>query len=215
MTIHETIAEIMQDIPAISKDKKNTQGQGYNYRGIDDVMNALQPLLAKHKLFVVPEVLEQQREERQNSKGNNLIYSIVRVKYTFYAVDGSNVSAVVIGEAFDSGDKATNKAMSAAFKYAMFQTFCIPTEEMIDSETETHEVKAKAEKKTGSLSEAQIKRLWAIAGRSDAVAKKAVERNLDVNGCVHAVIGAKWKKANVEQLTKAEYDELCNWMEGK
>jgi hypothetical protein len=215
MTIHETIAEIMQDIPAISKDKKNTQGQGYNYRGIDDVMNALQPLLAKHKLFVVPEVLEQQREERQNSKGNNLIYSIVRVKYTFYAVDGSNVSAVVIGEAFDSGDKATNKAMSAAFKYAMFQTFCIPTEEMIDSETETHEVKAKAEKKTGSLSEAQIKRLWAIAGRSDAVAKKAVERNLDVNGCVHAVIGAKWKKASVEQSTKAEYDELCNWMEGK
>jgi hypothetical protein len=215
MTIHETIAEIMQDIPAISKDKKNTQGQGYNYRGIDDVMNALQPLLAKHKLFVVPEVLEQQREERQNSKGNNLIYSIVRVKYTFYAVDGSNVSAVVIGEAFDSGDKATNKAMSAAFKYAMFQTFCIPTEEMIDSETETHEVKAKAEKKTGSLSEAQIKRLWAIAGRSDAVAKKAVERNLDVNGCVHAVIHAKWQKTSVEQLTKAEYDELCKWMEGK
>jgi hypothetical protein len=215
MTIHETIAAIMQDVPAISKDRKNTQGQGYSYRGIDDVMNALQPLLAKHKLFVVPEVLEQQREERQNSKGNNLIYSIVRVKYTFYAVDGSNVSAVVIGEAFDSGDKATNKAMSAAFKYAMFQTFCIPTEEMIDSETETHEVKAKAEKKTGSLSEAQIKRLWAIAGRSDAVAKKAEERNLDVNGCVHAVIGAKWKKASVEQLTKAEYDELCNWMEGK
>ena len=215
MTIHEAIAEIMKDIPAISKDKKNTQGQGYNYRGIDDVMNALQPLLAKHKLFVVPEVLEQQREERQNSKGNNLIYSIVRVKYTFYAVDGSNVSAVVIGEAFDSGDKATNKAMSAAFKYAMFQTFCIPTEEMIDSETETHEVKAKAEKKTGSLSEAQIKRLWTIASRSDAVARKAAEKNLDINGCVHAVIGAKWQKTSVEQLTKAECDELCKWMEGK
>jgi hypothetical protein len=224
MIIHETIAKIMEEVPAISKDRKNTQGQGYNYRGIDDVMNALQPILAKHKLFVVPEVLEQQREERQNSKGNNLIYSIVRVKYTFYAVDGSNVSAVVIGEAFDSGDKATNKAMSAAFKYAMFQTFCIPTEEMIDSETETHEVAAKnatgsgqtgGERKTFNLSEAQIKRLWAIAGRSDAVAKKAAERNLDVNGCVHAVIGAKWKKASVEQLTKAEYDELCNWMEGK
>ena len=67
-----------------------------------------------------------------SQKGGTLIYSICRIKYTFYAEDGSNVSAVVIGEGMDSGDKATNKAMSIAFKYACFQVFCIPTEEMKD-----------------------------------------------------------------------------------
>ena len=113
------------------------------YRGIDDVMNALQPLLAKYHIFVVPEVLEQQREERQTARGGLLLYSICRVKYTFYAEDGSSVSAVVIGEGMDSGDKATNKAMSVAFKYACFQVFCIPTEEMKDPDAETHDVRPK------------------------------------------------------------------------
>lgn len=136
MNIYESIAAIIGEIPAVGKDKK---AQGYNYRGIDDVMNAMQPLLAKYKLFIVPEVLEQKREERTSKNGGLLIYSICKVKYTFYAEDSSNISAVVIGEAMDSSDKATNKAMSAAFKYALFQTFCIPTEEMLDSEQDTHE----------------------------------------------------------------------------
>jgi hypothetical protein len=94
----------------------------------------------------VPEILEQTREERTNSKGTLLIYSICKVKYTFYAEDGSSISATVIGEGMDTGDKATNKAMSIAFKYACFQVFCIPTEEMVDPDAECHEVKAKAEK---------------------------------------------------------------------
>ena len=142
MNIYETIAAVIAEIPAVGKEKKTQGSNGYNYRGIDDVMNAMQPLFAKHNLFVVPEVLEQKREERQSKNGGLLIYSICKVKYTFYAEDGSSVSAVVIGEAMDSSDKATNKAMSAAFKYCLFQTFCIPTEEMIDSETDTHEAAA-------------------------------------------------------------------------
>lgn len=61
-----------------------------------------------------------------------MIYSVCKMKYRFFAVDGSYVDAVVVGEGMDSGDKATNKAMSVAFKYACFQTFCIPTENLID-----------------------------------------------------------------------------------
>jgi hypothetical protein len=144
MSIYESIAQIMNEVGAIPKSKKNTQGNGFMYRGVDDVMNALQPLLAKYKVFVVPEVLEQSREERQTKSGGNLIYTILRVKYVFYAEDGTNVSATVAGEAMDSGDKSSNKAMSAAFKYALFQTFCIPTEEMRDPDADTYEVTAKA-----------------------------------------------------------------------
>lgn len=142
--IYQAISGVMADIGAIGKDKKNAQ-QGFKYRGVDDVMNALQPVMVKHGLFVVPEIIDQRREERQTSRGGNLIYSVCTVRYTFYAKDGSSVQCVVIGEGMDSGDKATNKAMSIAFKYACFQVFCIPTEEMKDPDAEVHEVVPKKE----------------------------------------------------------------------
>ena len=144
--IFESIQAVMGEIGAVGKTSKNAQ-QGFMYRGIDAVMNALQPALIKYGVFVVPEILEQTREERVNAKGTTLIYSICKIKYTFYAEDGSSVCATVIGEGMDTGDKATNKAMSIAFKYACFQVFCIPTEEMVDPDAECHEVKAKTEKK--------------------------------------------------------------------
>lgn len=144
--IYTAIMNVMKDCGAVGKDSRNQQ-QNYNYRGIDAVMNALNPALIKNRIFVIPEVLEQSREERQNSKGGLLIYSVCTVKYTFYAEDGSSVSSVVTGEGMDSGDKATNKAMSAAFKYALFQTFCIPTEEMVDSEIDSPEPAPKQETK--------------------------------------------------------------------
>ena len=136
MNIYEAIGSIMKKGVAIGKEKRNQQ-QNFMYRGIDDVMNVFQPLMSEAGIFMVPEVLEAKREERQSSRGGNLIYSILKVRYTFYAEDGSSVSAVVIGEGMDSGDKASNKAMAVAMKYAMFQTFCIPTEEMPDPDAET------------------------------------------------------------------------------
>lgn len=142
--IYQAIIGVMADIGAIGKDKKNAQ-QGFKYRGVDDVMNALQPVMVQHGLFVVPEIIDQKREERQTSRGGNLIYSVCTVRYTFYAKDGSSVQCVVIGEGMDSGDKATNKAMSIAFKYACFQVFCIPTEEMKDPDAEVHAVMPKNE----------------------------------------------------------------------
>lgn len=131
MNIYESITKIIAEIPVIKKEKKNLQ-QHFKFRGIDDVMNAVNPLLAKYKVFIAPQILEQIREERVSKQGGNLIYSICKIKYTFYAEDGTYVDAITIGEGMDSGDKATNKAMAIAMKYALFQVFCIPTEEMID-----------------------------------------------------------------------------------
>lgn len=155
--IYTAISGVMKDVGAVGKDKYNEM-QRYKFRGIDDVMNALHPAMAAHRVFVAPEVLESSREERRSKKydrqGNEreslLIYSIVKVRYRFYTDDGSSVEAVVIGEAMDSGDKSMNKAMSAAFKYACFQTFCIPTEEMKDSETDSPEPEPKTDKKERS-----------------------------------------------------------------
>ena len=145
--IYEAIANVMKDVGAVGKDGKNNF-DNYVYRSIDGVMNALSPALVKNKVFVTPTVIDSHREERVNAKGTNMVYTILKVKYTFYTDDGSNIECTVIGEAMDRSDKSTNKAMSAAFKYAIFQTFCIPTEEMIDSETESLEIPPEKKKPT-------------------------------------------------------------------
>lgn len=172
MKIYESISNVISEIGAIGKTKKNQQ-QGFMYRGIDDVMNALQPILSKHRVFIVPQVLEQTREERQTTKGGLLIYSICKVKYTFFADDGSSFEAIVIGEGMDPGDKATNKAMSIAFKYACFQVFCIPTEEMLDPDSDTPEPQPKKSQKsdTGKKNEGK--------GNSDKTPDKATKTQLD------------------------------------
>ena len=150
MNIYQSIAKILEEVPAIGKNKKNTT-QNFMFRGIDDVMNTFQPLLAKYKVFMVPQVLEQTREERQTSKGGTLLYSICKIKYIFYAEDGSSIEAIVVGEGMDSGDKATNKAMAIAMKYAMFQVFCIPTEEMKDPDSETPPASKKVTKSASDI----------------------------------------------------------------
>ena len=143
--IFELIPEAMRRIGAIGKDSVNKQ-QGFKYRGIDAVYNALNPVMSDLGLFIAPEVLDHRREERRTHKVDNngngyesvLMYSILTIKYTMFAPDGSSVSCVVIGEGMDSGDKASNKAMSIAMKYACFQLFMIPTEETaVDPDAET------------------------------------------------------------------------------
>jgi len=140
--IHEKIIAILTDSEAISKDRRNQQ-QGFNFRGIDDVYNALHPLLAKHGVFSTTEVIVERTEERQTKSGGNLIYRILTVKFTFYAADGSHVESVIIGEGMDSGDKASNKAMAIAHKYALLQLLAIPTEDAKDPDAESHSVAPK------------------------------------------------------------------------
>ena len=130
--IYKAISEVMADVGAVTKSKKTQQGDKYLYRGIDDVMNALNPAMSKHGIFIIPHVTEIRREERTTKNGGTLITSMLTIDFEFFAEDGSSVVATVMGEAFDSGDKSINKAMSIAFKYACFQVFCIPTEEMED-----------------------------------------------------------------------------------
>jgi hypothetical protein len=129
----------------VSKDRENKQ-QGYAFRGIDDMYNAIAPLLAKHKLCILPSFTDRMVVERQTKSGGALFYVNVSGKFLFVsAEDGSNTTVgPFFGEAMDSGDKATNKAQSASFKYMAMQTFCIPTEGDNDADKQTHEVAAKA-----------------------------------------------------------------------
>lgn len=124
----------------ISKDRKNQQ-QGYAFRGIDDVYEALAPLLAENGVVVLPHYTERSCVERTTAKGGVIFYAVV--KGTFELVDSTDCSSTtceLYGEAMDSADKATNKAMSAAYKYMCLQTFCIPTEGDNDADATTHTV---------------------------------------------------------------------------
>lgn len=128
----------------IAKDKTCTQGASYKFRGIDDIYNALAPFLAEHNLCILPRMISRECVERVSKNGGALFYTTVEAEFDFVnGDDGSKHTVRTFGEAMDSGDKGTNKAMSAAYKYAAFQSFCIPTEGDNDTENHTHEVKPK------------------------------------------------------------------------
>jgi hypothetical protein len=134
--------KIMADVEPIAKDRQNVQ-QNYKFRGIDDVYAALQGIMARHGVFTLPTVVEDRTEERTTKSGSALIYRILKIMYEFYATDASSVKCYVIGEGMDSGDKASNKAMSVAHKYALLQAFCIPTEDSKDPENDSQDLKPK------------------------------------------------------------------------
>ena len=199
--IYTAIVEIMDDIKSIGKDRYNKM-QSYSFRGIDDVYNALQPALIKHKVFCVPAVKSVKREDGVSAKGTPLKYTVVDVDYEFTsAEDGSSVKISMSGEAMDSGDKSLNKALSAAYKYACFQLFCIPTEnESHDSEEDTYEYKKGAPKQ-----EAVKQTDRKITEQEIASFMQEVHRT----GCDLDKI---LKKSNVKVVKEMKYSFFLYWM---
>lgn len=154
--VYACIAEVSAQLAkeGISKSRSNQQ-QGYKFRGIDEVLNALAPIMSKERLVILPRVQSRDVTERTTQKGGVLFYVVVKVEFDFVSAwDGSTHTVVTFGEAMDSADKATNKAMSAAYKYAAIQTFCIPTEGDNDADATTHQVVPQAPRHTASVTPA-------------------------------------------------------------
>ena len=145
--VFSLIARAIGEVGAIGKESqaKNFSGKVmYNFRGIDAAYNAVNPVFAKLGLFIIPNIESQTREERarKNERGDEigvLIYTVLTVRFTIYAPDGSSVSGTTIGEAMDTADKSANKAMSAALKYFLFQTLLIPTEDLRDPDADVYD----------------------------------------------------------------------------
>lgn len=145
-SVYQAIAKVQAALAkeGIAKERNNQQ-QGFKFRGIDDIYNALASHLAENNLCILPRIKSRGVTERTNKNGTALFYIVIEADFDFVsAVDGSTHTVTVFGEAMDSGDKATNKAMSAAYKYACMQSFCIPTEGDNDADATTHEVKGKS-----------------------------------------------------------------------
>lgn len=137
MTVHERVGAIVAEMPAIGKGQKNEQ-QGFMYRGHDDVMNELNPLLSKYGVFFTPRVLERITDQRTTSRGGIMYEVNLHVEYTFYGPRGDSFTASAWGEGTDSGDKSTNKAMTMALKNVLAQTFAVSTEENARYDTDQH-----------------------------------------------------------------------------
>lgn len=140
--IYPAMIEAMKAIGAIGKDSENTQQQ-YMFRSVDAFYNAAQPACSAAGIFILPEYEEiAWTEVVAGSK--RIYFARLRGKIHFVsAVDGSRVTATMIGEARDYADKATNKAMSAVLKYALMQVFLVPTKDVLDADADNITVETK------------------------------------------------------------------------
>lgn len=138
MEIIKQLSAVMADVGAVRKTEKNS-AQGFNFRGIDAVTNAVFPAMVKHGVVVVPTVVASSYDTvTVGRNATQMGHARVTVEYQFFAGDGSTISATVCAESMDSGDKATAKAMSVAFRTALLQALCLPTDE-IDPDHDVYE----------------------------------------------------------------------------
>jgi hypothetical protein len=203
--VFRAIADVATEIAVtgIAKDKLNSI-QKYKFRGIDDVYNAISPVIAKHRLIIIPRVIKRDFIERESKSGGAVFYVTVEVEFDFIsAVDGSKYTAKTFGEAMDSADKATNKAMSAAYKYVAFQTFCIPTEGDNDADANHIEVKPKAkpEDKAKEAADGYINRIKAAENEAEI---DAVLKEVDAKGALQKMFPELYQQVIDAALAKGE-----------
>lgn len=197
--VYKAIAAVAGDLAkeGISKERVNQQ-QKYKFRGIDDIYNTLAPLLCKHGLVILPRYTEHNCIERRTKAGGALFYTSVRGEFDLVAVeDGSLHTVVTFGEAMDSGDKSTNKAMSAAYKYAAFQAFSIPTEGDNDADATTHDV-APAERRLDEAGSRELLERLKSAAR-------------EIRNPFHLDNWGRKHKADFERLLPPHNGELINY----
>ena len=138
LPIAQALSEIMKAVGGIAKKDKNT-AQGFNFRGIDSVVNAVSPALQKFGVVVIPSVEEYEYQTVEIGRNRTAMGHVkVKVSYTFIGANGDAIKATVVGEAMDSGDKATAKAMSVAFRTALLQSLSLPTDE-VDPDAHSYE----------------------------------------------------------------------------
>lgn len=126
--IYVQISKVMADVKPVAKKKAESEGVKYKYRGIDDIYNALNPILVKHGVFNTMEVEDRREREYKTASGNVWWNTAMKVKYRFFCEDGSHIELTAWGEGADSGDKGTSKALSQAHKTVICQLLCLPFE---------------------------------------------------------------------------------------
>ncbi|MCY4726733.1 ERF family protein [Nocardioides sp. STR2] len=173
-TVSAALVRVMADVGAVGKDGFNNQ-QGFNFRGIDAVMKAVHPALVRHGVVVVPDLQTVAYDAATTRSGGNLTLCRVVVAFVFTGPAGDTLRATVAAEAMDSGDKATAKAMSVAFRTALIQSLTMPTDEP-DPDASSYETVPHVNTTTGEVTDPETAVREAMAAATDIEALRAVYR---------------------------------------
>lgn len=177
-TAAQIVVEVMHEVQGIAKRERNA-AQGFNFRGIDAVMNAVGPALRAAGGFIAPRIVEASHEVGQTAKGSPINITHVVVEYSVYGIEGEPVSGTVAAEAFDSGDKATAKAMSVAYRTFLLQLLCLPTDEP-DPDASSYEATPAATRNWAAEADACQDRESALALYNEARSMRASAAVLDL-----------------------------------
>lgn len=221
--IYAALAAVQAEVLPVSKGRKNEQ-QGYPFRGIEDVVAMIHPLLAKHGVLMLPTVVEQQRHEYTTANAKVMNVAVLTVRFDFVAEDGSSLAIVTVGEGADSMDKATNKAMTAAQKYALTLAFSIPFGDQADGDGKAPGERSSPQRRQaprqsgggkGTITEKQWK-------RTSALIYNAAER-LEIDPRDAEQMTQLWRFraryledlgiAEARDLPVAQYEALCERIE--
>lgn len=190
-SVVQALSAVMADVQAVGKTGRNTQ-QNYNFRGVDAVVNAVGPALRAHGVVVVPIAESVEYETYSTSKGTTMKSCVVRVRFVFHGPAGDTIEAVAYGESSDSGDKSTPKAHSVAFRTALLQALCIPTDEP-DPDESSHE---------RVMRPAAVESPYVSAENAEALIAKCAERGVTVSEVVK--LGTYGRTSNPTQVRKDE-----------
>jgi len=137
-SIQQLLVRVMHDVGAVRKEERN-EHQKFLFRGIDTVVKAVYPALIEHGVVVMPTVIASDYNNVEvGTKRTQMGHARLTVRYTFHGPAGDTLDATVSAEAMDSGDKATAKAMSVAFRTALLQALCLPTDDP-DPDSQSYE----------------------------------------------------------------------------
>jgi len=212
-TVLKALSAVQRDIAAqgIGKNQENTYDK-YRFRGIDDVLNALAPILAKHGVLIVPSMTDCEIRTITSAKGQSMHHAKAWVNYTIYDAEGDSITHRFCGEAIDRGDKSINKAATSAYKYFLFEALCIPVEGTPDADSESHEVGEPL------VSQDDIDSLTAILAAGDPIAyaefqqKYTDEQWTELFNAAPKGQKTAWKQA-VRDLHKAYIDTITEYYE--
>lgn len=187
MKVHEALSAVMADVQEIRKEGRNTH-QGYNFRGVDGVMNAVGPAFRKHNVLCLPRVLKASYRDFEAKSGGTQHECIIEVEFTFVGPEGDTLVCSAMGEASDASDKATSQAHSVAYRTALLQALCVPTDAPDPDESSVQrgaeEIIPAAEAKTRLLNASNreiAEQVWGSRG-SEAIGALALSALVDVAG---------------------------------
>lgn len=143
------IASVSGELISIPKTKKPDATVQYAFRSIDEVMNAINPLLDKYKLVIRIDVLDRKLTPITSGKGTPGLCAEVLINLT--VTDGiESLTTQEWAVSIDYSDKAPTQAMSMAYKYALIRLFVVTTKDLVLNDADARSVEVPAVQQNGN-----------------------------------------------------------------